>query len=89
MLVPNCPLLRGSHCSTKAKRTEQKPKKCKTKRLKKSKVESICSNLKDVDIEELRVDLIRQINNGYHLRFFEDRPKLWEYITSANVEAFD
>ena len=41
-------------------------KKCKAKRLKKMEVQSICSNLRDVDIE-LRADLARQINSGYHL----------------------
>ena len=41
-------------------------KKCKAKRLKKREIQSICSNLRDVDIE-LRADLARQINSGYHL----------------------
>ena len=51
----------------------------------------ICSNLKDLDIVELRMDLVQQINSGYHLLFFEDRLRVWEYITitSANVEKLD
>ena len=33
--------------------------------------------------------MVRQVNCGYHLQFFENRLKLWEYITSANVEVLD
>ena len=76
----------------KATPTKQKPKKkSKTRRLRKNEIELIilCSNLKDIDIDKLRVDLVRQINIGYHLRFFEDRLKLWEYITNANVDVLD
>ena len=42
-----------------------------------------------MDIEEPHAGLVLQINTGYHFCFFEDRLKLWEYITSANMEAFD
>lgn len=43
----------------------------------------------DIDVEELRGDVVRQVESGYHLLFFEERLNLWKYIKSANVVAFD
>lgn len=77
----------SKHSAPKIKR--KRPTKPKVRRLNKKEIQLVCSNLKDADIEELRMDVVRQVNCEYHLQFFENRLKLWEYITSANVEVLD
>ena len=38
---------------------------------------------------ELRGDVYRQVESGYHMLFFSERLNLWRHIKSTNLMALD
>lgn len=69
-----------------------KPKeraKAPRKRLSVKDVQLVCEELKDMDVEEMRGDVARQVESEYHMQFFEERMNLWLHIKSTNVMALD
>ena len=77
---------------TKTRRRATKRKaepKAPRQSLKRKDVQLICDELKDIDVEELRSDVARQVESGYHMHFFEERLNLWKHIKSTNVMALD
>lgn len=74
---------RANSRKRKAKKSEQKT--VKKRKLSKEDMEKLCKDLKSIDIDELRRDVVSLVDTGYHISFFKARLDLWEYIKGKNV----
>ena len=73
----------------KAKEPSEARKKAKVKRLTKKDVQRVCTELRGIDVDEFRGDVIQQMDTEYHIQFFKERLQLWGYIKTANVAGLD
>ena len=78
----------STSCSKKRRRAKEKFKASRQLLTMKD-VQLVCEELEDVDMEELRGDVYRQIESSYHMLFFNERLNLWQHIKSTNVMALD